>query len=285
MNDFVDAGITIRETLADAAQRLDAQSDSPRLDAELLLARALDVPRSYLIAHPEDSPDAAAHARFAAAIEQRERGVPLAYIVGEKEFWSLTLMVSRATLVPRPDTELLVEKALARVPRDAATRVLDLGTGSGAIALSIARERPLADIVATDASKEALAVAAQNARQLGIGNTSFVAGDWTQPVAGQRFDVVVSNPPYIRADDPALAALSHEPAYALVSGADGLDAIRQLAMQCPSILAAGGTLLLEHGADQRDAVLAILSDAGWSEVRCFTDLAGLPRVTQAERLT
>lgn len=282
MNDFVSAEITIRDTLADAARRLGALSDCARLDAELLLARALDVPRSYLIAHPEDCPDAAAQARFAAALEERERGVPLAYIVGEKEFWSLSLMVSRATLVPRPDTELLVEKALAVVPRNAVSSLLDLGTGSGAIALAIARERPLANITATDSSAAALAVAAQNARQLDTGNVSFVAGNWTAPVAGQRFDVIVSNPPYIRADDPALAALSHEPVNALVSGADGLDAVRQLARQCASVLANGGTLLLEHGADQRSAVASILSAAGWIDIRCFTDLAGLPRVTRAK---
>lgn len=281
MNDFVGNEQPISVLLATAIDRLAATSDSPRLDAELLLARALDVPRSYLIAHPEDCPDAGARARFDHALEQRAAGMPMAYIAGEKEFWSLTLMVSRDTLVPRPETELLVEEALALMPRETPCRVLDLGTGSGAIALSIARERPLADVTASDLSEAALAVAAQNARQLDIANVSFVAGYWAEPFTGQRFDLVVSNPPYVRADDPALANLKFEPVMALASGADGLDAIRQLAVECSGLLEPGGHLLLEHGAEQSDAVREILAGEGWTGIRLVNDLAGLPRVTRA----
>ena len=281
MNDFVGNEQTISVLLASAIARLARSSDSPRLDAELLLARALDVPRSYLVAHPEDCPDAAARARFDDALEQRVAGMPMAYIAGEKEFWSLSLMVSRATLVPRPETELLVEEALALIPRETSYRVLDLGTGSGAIALSLARERPLADVTASDLSEAALAIAAPNARQLDIANVRFVAGNWAEPFAGQRFDLVVSNPPYVRADDPALANLKYEPALALASGADGLDAIRQLSADCPGLLEPGGYLLLEHGAEQGDAVRDILAAEGWADICLLNDLAGLPRVTRA----
>ena len=275
--------ITIHEAIATAVRRLDGVSDSPRLDAELLLARAIDVSRTYLIAHPEDTLDPAASDRYFAAVDRRSRGVPLAYITGEKEFWSLTLMVSDATLVPRPETETVVEQALGLIPRRAELAVLDLGTGSGAIALAIARERPLCRVVATDRSEAALAVARQNARQLDIDNVTFLAGDWTAPVAGRTFDLVVSNPPYVRADDPALADLRHEPESALVAGNDGLDAIRRIARQARDVLVEDGGLIVEHGADQETAVAEILRAHGWTDVRCFRDLAGLPRVTRAIR--
>ncbi len=283
LNEFVKSDLTLRAAVAAAVRRLEDVSESPRLDAELLLARAIDVPRSYLVAHPEDSLDPAARQRFFSAIDQRADGVPLAYIVGKKEFWSLTLMVSPATLVPRPETELLVERALQLMPREAEWRVLDLGTGSGAIALAIAHERSLCRITATDVSEAALAIASENARQLDIDNVSFLAGSWTEPVAGETFDLIVSNPPYVAAADPALDRLRHEPRDALVSGTDGLDAIRRLAVECGPVLADGGTLLLEHGADQQQAVTQILAENGWRDCRPFTDLAGLPRVTQATR--
>ena len=281
MNDIVNTASTIRETLVDASQRLDHCSDSPRLDAELLLARALDVPRSYLVAHPEDRPDGDAGLRFETAIAERERGVPLAYIVGEKEFWSLTFHVTPDTLVPRPDTELLVEKALALIPRESPCRVLDLGTGSGAVALSIAQERRHSSVVATDNSSAALAVAQRNVNRHGLANVELLEGDWTDPVSGRLFDVIVSNPPYVCAGDPVLLSLAQEPASALVSGDDGLDAIRELAGQCGAILDAGGRLMIEHGSDQQEAVADTLRDFGWEGIECYRDLAGLPRVTAA----
>ena len=274
---------SIRDVLSAARERLAASSDSPSLDAELLLARALDVRRSYLIAHPEDAPDAAALKRFATSLARRLAGEPIAYILGEWEFWSLSLMVAPTTLVPRPETELLVELALSVLPRQQQRRVADLGTGSGAIALAIARERPLCDIVATDISAAALDVAHENARQHDISNVSFATGDWSAPLAGQSFDLVVSNPPYVREDDPCLSALRHEPQSALIAGADGLDAIRTLARECQSIVDAGGTLLLEHGAEQGDAVRGILAHEGWTEVQGHHDLAGHPRAIAAKR--
>lgn len=275
LNEF----LSIAELLADASQRLEAISDSPRLDAELLLARAIDTPRSYLIAHPEDEPDDDAVRRFSDAIDMRASGQPLAYITGEKEFWSLDLKVTPATLVPRPETELLVEYAIGFVSRREPMRVLDLGTGSGAIALAIARERPLSDVVATDTSEEALDVARHNARAHDIPNVTFAAGDWLDAVAGEAFDVIVSNPPYVRADDPALDALHAEPRGALVAGNDGLDDIRRIVTDARRACLPGGVLLVEHGADQGDAVARLFVEAGWRDVRGVRDLAGLSRVT------
>jgi release factor glutamine methyltransferase len=274
---------TIGRLLASAAERLGAVSDSPRLEAELILGRAIDMPRAYLLAHPGDTPDAAALRRLEATLARRLAGEPMAYIAGMKEFWSLELMVSPATLVPRPETELLVELALGEMPRRAGWRVLDLGTGSGAIALALARERPQCDVVATDRSAAALAIARENARQLALPNIEFLEGDWTAPVAGREFDLIVSNPPYVRDGDPALAALVHEPREALVAGTDGLNAIRVLARECRPLLRQGGLLLLEHGADQAGEVAAILGEAGWTAIHCSRDAAGLPRVTGARR--
>ena len=275
--------IRIDDALAKATERLRAFSESPRLDAELLLTQALDVQRSYLFAHPEDALDSAAAERFFSTVARREQGQPLAYIQGKKEFWSLTLTVTPDTLVPRPETESLVQEALALIPRNESCDVLDLGTGSGAIALAIASERAMAHLVATDFSEPALAVARENARQLELINVRFLPGDWVDPVADQCFDIIVSNPPYVRSDDPALLKLRHEPVSALSSGEDGLVAIRILATQCAAVIRPGGTLLIEHGADQQEAVSEILAAAGWADIRCIKDLAGKPRVTIASR--
>jgi release factor glutamine methyltransferase len=258
-------------------------SDSPRLDAELLLARALDVPRSYLFAHPEDEMDAAACERFSATIKNRASGAPLAYITGEKEFWSMNLIVTRDTLVPRPETEILVDQALQRIPRDSALRVLDVGTGSGAIALAVAKERPNCEIVATDISAAALAVAKENARQHSLPNIEFLRGDWLEPVAGQLFDIIATNPPYVPSGDKDLERLKHEPLAALASGADGLDAIRRIAVEALAVIKPGGSLLIEHGDKQHAAVAEILAVAGWSTIGVTNDLAGIPRVTTAMR--
>lgn len=269
--------------LRDAANQLSATSDSARLDAELLLCQAIDVPRNYLFAHPEDELDDASLERFRHAVERRLDGEPMAYITGTREFWSRELLVSPATLVPRPETELLVDLALREIPQKAEWQLLDLGTGSGAIALALASERPLCSVTAVDVSADALGIARENARQLMLGNVAFAEGNWTEPVAGQRFNIIVSNPPYVRSDDPALDALRHEPLAALAAGADGLDAIRVLAADCGAILADDGMLLFEHGADQQDDVAALLAAHGWSDITCHTDLAGLPRVTAARR--
>ena len=273
----------IDAVIEDARTQLDAVSDSARLDAEILLARAIDVPRSYLIAHPEDTLDDVARERLACVLDRRIAGEPMAYITGIKEFWSLELMVSPAALIPRPESELMVELALREIPRTASSQVLDLGTGSGAIALAIASERVMCEVTATDIDPDALAVAMQNARQLSIGNITFVEGNWTEAVTGLKFDVVVSNPPYVRDGDHALKTLRFEPHAALVGGRDGLDAIRVLARDCEAILSADGILFLEHGAEQQRDVEKILLEQHWSSIECHNDLAGQPRVTMARR--
>jgi release factor glutamine methyltransferase len=279
-NDMADP-LEISAILADATRRLEAVSDSARLDAELLLARAIDMPRSYLFAHPEEPLDELAVDRFEQALGRRLAGEPMAYITGIREFWSLQLMVTPATLVPRPETELLVDLALREIPRRAECAVLDLGTGSGAIAIAMAKERPLSRVTATDISAAALDVARQNARQLEIPNVEFIEGDWTAPVQGRRFDFIVSNPPYVRSDDAALDALHREPRDALCAGDDGLDAIRVLARDCGALLEPHGVMLIEHGAEQQDSLAAALREHGWTGIDYHTDYAGLPRVTVA----
>lgn len=278
-----DSGTCMRIDVAleRAVEALRPVSECPRIDAEVLLARALDVGRSYLYAHPEDVLDEAAVRRFVNSVTRRAGGVPLAYITGVKEFWSLGLMVGPETLVPRPETELLVEIALGLLPRRTEARVLDLGTGSGAIALALASERPAWRVTATDVSAAALAVARENARQLGLPNVDFAEGDWTEPVASRTFDLVVSNPPYVQRDDPALAALRHEPDLALTPGEDPLASIRVLARDCVNLLAADGPLLLEHGIDQARDVARILAYHGWTDIETFDDLTGRPRAILA----
>lgn len=239
------------------------------------------MPRSYLFAHPEDTLDDLAMARLDESLARRAAGIPMAYITGTREFWSLELQVSPATLVPRPETELLVDHALREIPRDASWKILDLGTGSGAIAVAIASERPMCDVVAVDASADALAVARNNVQRLDLANVECVQGDWTAPVSAQKFQVVLSNPPYVAEGDPALATLAAEPVLALTSGKDGLDAIRRLSRECRAVIGDGGLLLLEHGNEQKTAVAAILAADGWGDITCVDDYAGHPRMTTA----
>jgi release factor glutamine methyltransferase len=272
--------------LALGAQRLragasPAAAPTAALDAGLLLAHALRTSRARLMAHAKAAVSAAALRRYRALIERRARGEPLAYLTGTREFWSLPLGVSRAVLVPRPETELLVERALAlgSVP-DA--RVADLGTGSGAVALALASERPHWRVTATDLSARALAVARANAARLALRGIDFRLGSWFAPLADERFDLIVSNPPYVAADDPALAdpALAHEPRRALTPGPDGLFCLRVIARAAPQHLTPGGWLLLEHGAGQAAAVRAELVVAGFRYVRSHRDLAGHERITE-----
>ena len=262
--------------LLDHATAALSGSASPRLDAELLLAHALRVERSTLKAHPERLAAPAASALFESLLTRRAAGEPIAYLLGRREFWSLDLCVSPAVLVPRPETETLVEQALAR-NGDAPMDVLDLGTGSGAIALALKRERPAWRIAAVERSMPALAIATGNGARLGLA-VEWLAGDWFEPVAGRRFHLIVSNPPYIALGDPHLAALAYEPTSALTAGHDGLDALRKIVAGAAVFLAPGGGLLLEHGADQGAAVQALLTRAGFSGVETATDGAGRPRV-------
>jgi release factor glutamine methyltransferase len=251
------------------------------VDAQWLLVHALGKPRSWLYAHGDDIADAALVARFEALVARRVAGEPVAYLTGRRGFWSFDLEVTPATLIPRVETELLVELALARLPLDRELRIVDLGTGSGAIALALAHERPRARVVATDASDAALAVARDNANALGIGNIEFRRGDWLAPLAGEGFDLIASNPPYIASDDPHLGVgdLRHEPEAALASGRDGLDAIREIVRDAPAHLVRDGWLLLEHGLEQGCAVRNLLDAAGFVDVATEHDLEGRDRVT------
>lgn len=250
-------------------------------EAELLLAHALGRSRSWLFAHADDPLTDTEAAAFKALLQRRMSGVPVAYLLGSQGFWTLDLLVTPATLIPRPETELLVEQALARMPNDAAMRVSDLGTGSGAIALAIAKERPRAQVVAVDLSKDALDVARANAARNGIGNVEFRQGSWLEPLHGEGFDVIVSNPPYVADGDPHLAQgdLRFEPALALACGKDGLDAIRLIIGGASKALRPGGWLLFEHGFDQATAVRSLLADAGFGEIETVRDLEARDRVT------
>ena len=269
----------IRQLLAAAARVLPGVEG--RHEAELLLLHVLGRERGWLFAHATDLLDPATAEAFAALLQRRIAGEPVAYLLGRRGFWTLDLAVSPATLIPRPETERLVELALERLPEGVPLRIADLGTGSGAIALALASERPLAQIVATDMSADALAVAAGNARQHGLANVAFRQGSWHAPLAGERFDLIASNPPYIASDDPHLAQgdLRFEPATALASGYDGLDDIRLIIAGAPAHLQPGGWLLMEHGWDQGEAIRALLEGAGFVEVETAQDLEQRDRVS------
>jgi release factor glutamine methyltransferase len=279
---------TVGDLLAESAAGLaDRAEASARAEAEILLAHCLGCDRTALWARPETAVPSAVAAACRALARRRAAGEPVAYLVGHRGFWTLELEVTPAVLIPRPETELLVEQVLAAFPADAAVRLVDLGTGSGAIALAVAAERPCWEILATDAAADALAVARRNAARLGLAAVAFRLGNWTQACRpGERFSVIVSNPPYVAEGDPHLAEgdLPWEPRAALVAGPDGLDAIRRLVAAAPAHLAPGGWLLLEHGADQGAAVRAILAGAGLDAVHTVRDLAGLERVSGGRSL-
>lgn len=269
----------VREHLAAATQRL--SGEEARLEAEVLLLHVLGKPRVWLYAHADDALSPSQQQGFDALLQRRVAGEPVAYLTGARAFWSLDLDVSPATLIPRADTERLVELALERLPQDRAVDVIDLGTGSGAIALAIAVERPRARVVATDASEAALTVAASNARKHAIANVEFATGKWLAAVPGRRFDLIVSNPPYIAAADPHLRRgdLRFEPPTALASGVDGLDDIRAIVATAAAQLRDDGWLLLEHGHEQGAAVRALLAQAGFVDVATWQDLGGRDRVS------
>ncbi len=269
---------TIRELLADL--RLSADIEA-RHEAEILLCHVLGRDRAWLFTHSDVVPDAIQHERFNELITARRRGEPVAYLIGNRGFWTFDLGVTADVLIPRPETELLVELALQRIPLDAEFHVADLGTGSGAVALAIASERPRAHVLATDASAAALAVASTNAKQLEISNIEFAQGDWCAALGSRSFDLIVSNPPYIAAGDQHLdqGDLRFEPASALASGVDGLDAIRQIIETAPMHLKHDSWLIIEHGYEQALAVSALLGEGGFTEVSCWRDLAGLDRVS------
>ncbi len=271
--------MNLSDAIAKAVRTLQGTSDTAQLDASILLCHVLDCPRSFLLSHPETALSPAQRQAFETLVARRAQGEPVAYLTGVKPFWSLELKVTPDVLIPRPETETLVEAALARMPPQRPLRVAELGTGSGAIALALARERPRAHVVGTDISDAALAVARQNERLHAIPNVVFHESVWFAALEGQRFDLIVSNPPYVAAHDPHLDALRFEPRTALVAGADGLDALRILVREAPGYLEPGGWLLVEHGAGQGEAVRSLFAGAGFTAVETLPDLAGLPRVS------
>jgi release factor glutamine methyltransferase len=278
------ANLTISALLAEGATHLRAAGVATAvLDAELLLAHAAGVRRARLKSHPEQIPEDATRIRYAELIGRRERGEPLAYLIGYKDFWTLRLAVTPAVLVPRPETELLVERALA-LRAESATRALDLGTGSGAIALALASERPQWHVTATDVSPEALSVARANATSHALTHVEFLSGSWFEPVGARRFELIVSNPPYIGAAEPEMSspALGYEPRTALSPGADAMACLRAIVHTAPPHLEHGGWLLLEHGAAQAAPVARELVVRGFRHVRSHRDLAGHERITEAQ---
>jgi len=247
-------------------------------EARLLLAAATGFSEASVLAHGERELPPHVEKSFCEMAARRAAGEPVAYILGRKEFYGLDLTVTAAVLVPRPETELLVDLALARKPAS----VLDVGTGSGAIALAIKRHLPAARVVASDASAAALEVARRNSVRFGL-DIELRHGRWLEPVAGERFEAIISNPPYVEAGDPHLAGLRFEPRFAVEAGADGLDAFRVLAREAPRHLLPGGWLLLEHGAGQHEAVRTLLEAAGLETTASWPDLAGIPRVSGGKR--
>lgn len=271
----------LAQATADLAAALALEPREARIEAQALLGHALSQPRSWLIAHDADLLSVEQQQRFQHLLSRRLQGEPVAYILGNREFYGLDFRVTPAVLIPRPETELLVELALEHMPENTPCRVLDLGTGSGAVAVTLAHSRPQAEVVAVDTSRAALDVAAENARRHGAGNLTFREGDWFVGLEGEKFDVVVSNPPYIAQGDAHLQQgdLRFEPASALASGVDGLDDIRRIVADAPAHLKSGGWLLFEHGWDQAARCRELLVEAGFAQVGSTTDLAGIERVS------
>jgi len=260
-------------------EALQLSNREARAEAERLLMHALGIGRAQLAAHPEHAAAAATDPAYRAMLTRRLSGEPIAYILGHREFYGLELEVSPAVLIPRADTELLVDLALERLPADAQGWVADLGTGSGCVAIAIAQARPRLRVIACDASPDALRVAARNAARHGARNVSFVQGDWLRAIPDASVDMILSNPPYVRAEDEHLPGLRHEPQVALVSGQDGLQAWRAIVADAPRCLVSGGWLLMEHGYDQDEACRALLKACGFRDLFSARDLSGQPRVT------
>jgi release factor glutamine methyltransferase len=272
---------SIQSLLSKANQQLLSASETPMLDAEVLLCHCLDKNRSFLRAWPEHQPSGQELTRFTSLIDQRSQGTPLAYLTGQREFWSRNFKVSSAVLIPRPDTELLVELCLKLLPVGQSCKIIDLGTGSGIVAITLAAERPLANVFASDLSAAALDIARYNAAQLTTGNVSFRQSNWFDTITEDSFDLIVSNPPYIAEHDPHLSEgdLRFEPSSALISPNNGLQDIRQIAKQARLRLQDKGRLLVEHGYNQQTEVQTIFHELGYQHVNTHADLSGNPRVT------
>jgi release factor glutamine methyltransferase len=275
----------LRADSATLAAALQISVPEARREIQSLLTYALGIDLAALLAHPERVSEARATAGYSQTFARRLGGEPMAYLLGEREFYSLSFEVTPAVLIPRPETELLVEMALDRLREDAIVAVLDVGTGSGCIAVTLAKLRPAAKVVATDLSHAALAVAERNARRQRVTNVEFRAGTWFEPVRNERFDLIVSNPPYVAEHDPHLLQgdLRAEPSLALVAGPEGLEGLRATISQAPQHLLPGGVLLVEHGYRQAEAIAQLLDAAAFVDLIARTDLAGIPRVAGGRR--
>ena len=272
---------SIAQAIKQASQILATTSDSARLDAEVILCHVLNCGATHLIAWPEKTLDETQAETFNRLIEQRHSGTPVAYLTGTKEFWSLNLKVTPATLIPRPDTETLVEFVLDKFAAQKTLKLIDLGTGSGAIAIAIASEKPNWEIIATDISAEALIVAKENASKHEITNIKFIESNWFEQVEVQQFDLIVSNPPYIAKHDPHLSQgdVRFEPLSALAAGETGMDDINQITAESKKYLNSNGWLLFEHGYDQEELVYKCLNHYNFQEISQLSDLSGQPRIT------
>lgn len=271
---------SINDALTDAKRALSNVSSTAILDAELLLMHVLNVDRVYLYSNKEKLLTQKQREEFDLLIKRRENGEPIAYILGYKEFWSLKFMVTSDVLIPRPETELLVELVLRELQSEGSLNIADLGTGSGALAISVAMERPCWNVVATDVSNSALDVAKDNAKSIGVYNVNFCCGIWCFPLADSYYDAIISNPPYIKDSDECFdrKEMNFEPLIALKSGVSGLDAISAIVKQAKNKLKIGGWLFLEHGYDQGAMVAGLLEQDGYRNISCHSDLAGIGRV-------
>jgi len=279
-------GATLLEARKQLMHALALEIDVAALEAHVLLGHVLSKPRAYLLAYPEVALTDSALTQFAALLARRLHGEPIAYLIGQREFYGLAFSVTPDVLIPRPETELLVALALERIPRHRPVRILDLGTGSGAIAITLAKHRPQAQVIALDVSLRALAVAKANAAKLDTPNISFIASDWFGALPStSRFDVIVANPPYVAENDPHLLTrdIPFEPTLALCAGPDGMDAICHIAPLSFKLLAESGFLLFEHGYDQQEACAALLVALGYAEVACHLDLGGKARVSLGKK--
>lgn len=285
MSELFDYGVGIGAALKTASQYLNQHSDTPTLDAELLLIHILKVSRTYLIIHPEQQLSAEQRQQFVNFLRRRQQGEPVAYITGHQGFWSLDLQVSKDTLIPRPETELLIELALQQLPQNSAIKVADLGTGSGAIALALASERPAWQIYATDTSTAALKIAQQNALNLALSRIRFFQGDWFDALPSHDFTAIISNPPYLAENDPHLHAsgLPFEPISALTAPEAGLKAIRELIEQAQAYLLPGGWIMLEHGYNQMEVVQELFRKNAYTDIHSQKDLNGQWRCSIARK--
>ncbi len=269
----------VKSALEQGYTLLFKHSPSPQLDAQILLSHALKKNKAFLFTHPQALLSNSEWEQYKHFLDFRAQGIPVAYLTGQQDFWSLTLNVSPATLIPRPETELMVELTLTLLKHVKQTSLLELGTGCGAIALALAVEKPTWQITACDNSQDALAIAKENQIRLNLSKVTFKLSHWFSAFTGQRFNAILANPPYIAQHDPHLPALRHEPQQALISGPEGLDDLTCIIAQSPAYLLPGGLLMLEHGFDQASAVATLMKQAGFKNIQCWRDLQGLERTT------